>query len=121
MLAGAAIAGKSAGLTSAMAEEAPESLDATFGDVDAFEANLEAAGCVVQRGELRLLDTLQLASEGKLISCFGNNAGSHYLVNFLPPAPNQDPAPADEEHGWPAEDPGVGSVAGAEGNYPANP
>ena len=36
MLAGAAIAGKSAGLTSAMAEEAPESLDATFGDVDAF-------------------------------------------------------------------------------------
>ena len=76
MLVGAAVAGKSVGLTSAMAEEAPESLDATFGDVDAFEANLEAAGCVVQRGELRLLDTLQLASEGKLISCFGNNAGS---------------------------------------------
>lgn len=121
MLAGAAIAGKSAGPTSAMAEEAPESLDATFGDVDAFEANLEAAGCVVQHGELCLLDTLQLASEGKLISCFGNNAGSHYLVNFLPPAPNQDPAPADEEHGWPAEEPGVGYVAGAEGNYPANP
>ncbi len=121
MLAGAAIAGTSVGLTSAMAEEAPESLDAAFGDVDAFEANLEAAGCVVQHGELRLLDTLQLASEGKLISCFGNNAGSHYLVNFLPPAPNQDPAPADEEHGWPAEEPGAGYVAGAEGNYPANP
>ena len=58
MLAGAAMAGMMKDPTGAMAEEAPESLDATFGDVDAFEANLEAAGCVVQRGELRLLDTL---------------------------------------------------------------
>ena len=36
MLAGAAMTGVMKDPTSAMAEEAPESLDATFGDVDAF-------------------------------------------------------------------------------------
>lgn len=95
--------------------------DARFGDVGALEEGLAAAGCTVQRGSLRELDTLKLASEGMLVSCFGNNAGSYYLVAFLPPAPGQDPAAAVEARGWPAEEPGAGYVPGAEGNYPANP
>lgn len=108
----------------AMTEGVPGSdapTSGAFGDVDALAGNLEGAGCIVQRGELRLLDTLKMASEGMLVSCFGNNAGSHYLVNFLPPAPNQDPAPAVEQRGWPAEEPSAHYTAGAEGNYPANP
>lgn len=123
LFAAAAMGGAQPGMAESQessAEEAPEAPDATFGDVDAFEANLQAAGCTVQRGELRLLDTLQLASEGMLVSCFGNNAGSHYLVNFLPPAPGQDPAPAVEERGWPAEEPPAGYDPTVD-NCPANP
>ena len=52
--------------------------------------------CDVQQGHLEYMDTIALASQGKLISCFGNNAGSGYLVPMIPPAPNQDPAPATE-------------------------
>ncbi len=122
--AAAACASSLADAAYALAADAPAD-DApavgTFGDVGALAANLEAAGCVVQHGELRLLDTLKMASEGMLVSCFGNNAGSHYLVNFLPPAPNQDPAPAVEQRGWPAEEPSAHYTAGSEGNYPANP
>lgn len=95
--------------------------EATFGDVDAFLAELEAAGCVMQRGSFQELDTLEMASEGMLVSCFGNNAGSHYLVNYLPPAPNQDPAPAVEQRGWPAEEPSSLYDPQAPDNYPANP
>ena len=63
--------------------------------------------CDVQEGHFEYLDTIALASQGKLISCFGNNAGSGYLVPMLPPAPNQDPAPATEmgKYSWPAEQP----------------
>ena len=121
-MGGAAVAACASSLANAayaLADSAPAA--GAFGDVNALASNLEAAGCIVQHGELRLLDTLKMASEGMLVSCFGNNAGSHYLVNFLSPAPNQDPAPAVEERGWPAEEPSAYYEAGAEGNYPANP
>ena len=63
--------------------------------------------CHVQEGHFEHMDTIALASQGKLISCFGNNAGSGYLVPMIPPAPNQEPAPATEmgQMTWPAEEP----------------
>ena len=78
--------------------------------------------CDVQEGHFEYLDTIALASQGKLISCFGNNAGSGYLVPMLPPAPNQDPAPATEmgKYSWPAEQPSALYDPTAE-NAPANP
>ena len=78
--------------------------------------------CDVQAGHFEYMDTISLASHGKLISCFGNNAGSGYLVPMIPPAPNQDPAPATEmgNFSWPAEEPSALYDASAE-NAPANP
>lgn len=78
--------------------------------------------CHVQEGHFEYMDTIALASQGKLISCFGNNAGSGYLVPMIPPAPNQDPAPATEmgQMTWPAEEPSALYDPAAE-NAPANP
>ena len=78
--------------------------------------------CDVQQGHLEYMDTIALASQGKLISCFGNNAGSGYLVPMIPPAPNQDAAPATEmgQFSWPAEEPSALYDPSAE-NAPANP
>ena len=55
-----------------------------------FKEILEADDYYVQQGQYRELDTVKLASEGKLLSCFGNNAGSAYIVFNLPAAPEQD-------------------------------
>jgi len=61
-----------------------------------------------------------MASQGKLMSCFGNNAGSVYTVLYLPPAPEQDNAKGNPDKNLPDEvkteydDPEVE-------NYPANP
>ena len=84
--------------------------------------NLLSEACDVQAGHFEYMDTIALASQGKLISCFGNNAGSGYLVPMIPPAPNQDPAPATEmgQFSWPAEEPSALYDASAE-NAPANP
>lgn len=49
-----------------------------------LRSNLEESGFYVQQGLFRELDTVKLASEGKLMSCFGNNAGSAYVVFSLP-------------------------------------
>lgn len=78
--------------------------------------------CHVQEGHFEHMDTIALASQGKLISCFGNNAGSGYLVPMIPPAPNQEPAPATEmgQMTWPAEEPSALYDPAAE-NAPANP
>ena len=78
--------------------------------------------CHVQEGHFEYMDTIALASQGKLISCFGNNAGSGYLVPMIPPAPNQEPAPATEmgQMSWPAEEPSALYDPAAE-NAPANP
>ena len=90
------------------------------GSPEELRAQLEAADYYVQDGTLYEFDTLKLASEGKLLTCFGNNAGSTYLILDMPPAPEQDRAPGNEERGWEGEretaydDPDVD-------NYPANP
>ena len=84
--------------------------------------NLLSEAWDVQAGHFEYMDTIALASQGKLISCFGNNAGSGYLVPMIPPAPNQDAAPATEmgNFSWPAEEPSALYDASAE-NAPANP
>lgn len=59
--------------------------------------------CDVQEGHFEYMDTIALSSQGKLISCFGNNAGSGYLVPMIPPAeapsalydPSAENAPAN--------------------------
>lgn len=96
--------------------------DTSFGDVTTFIRELEETGdCIVQQGSFELLDTLALASEGQLISCFGNNAGSSYLVTFLPPAPHQAPARGVPERNWPDEKPGVLYDPSDPDTFPANP
>ena len=56
---------------------------------DKLRSELERADYTVSEGKLYPFDTLRLASEGKLKTCFGNNAGSDYLILDLPDAPNQ--------------------------------
>ncbi len=49
-------------------------------------ASLLSETCDVQAGHFEYMDTIALASRGKLISCFGNNADSGYLVSMIPSA-----------------------------------
>jgi len=72
-----------------------------FGDAETFIKKIETKGYSIQKGRYEELDTTKLASEGKLISCFGNNAGSSYSVIKLPDAPGQRvPNPTFEPAGW---------------------
>ncbi len=87
---------------------------------DMLRANLENAGFLVQNGTLYEFDTLKLASEGKLLTVFGNNAGSAYMVLNLPPAPEQDASPGNPERGWEGEIPSAYDDPEVE-NYPENP
>ncbi len=73
------------------------------GSPEKFRQQLEDADFRVQNGILYEFDTLKLASEGKLLTCFGNNAGSTYLILNLPPAPNQNAAPGNPERDWEGE------------------
>ena len=77
----------------------------------------------VQEGSLVALDTIELASQKQLISCFGNNAGSSYLVPFLPPAPNQAPSAGvhNAVYDWADEKPSVYYDETKTDNYPAIP
>jgi hypothetical protein len=61
------------------------------GSISKFIKLLEERGFIVQKGSISYIDILKLASEGKVDTCFGNNAGVPYAVYILPPAPNQDP------------------------------
>jgi len=92
----------------------------TGGSPDALRSTLEGAGFYVQDGTLYEFDTLRLASEGKLLTCFGNNAGSAYLILDLPPAPEQDAAKGNEERGWAGERETAYDDPQVE-NAPANP
>ena len=98
------------------------SLGAAVAENETSLAGLLSETCDVQEGHFEYMDTIALASQGKLISCFGNNAGSGYLVPMIPPAPNQDAASATEmgNFSWPAEEPSALYDASAE-NAPANP
>ena len=95
--------------TAAFAEEAAQeaaSQTESFvsdGSPEELRKQLEDADFRVQKGKLYEFDTLRLASEGKLLTCFGNNAGSTYLILNLPPAPNQNAAPGNPERGWEGE------------------
>ena len=73
------------------------------GTPEELRLRLEDAGFRVQNGKLYEFDTLELASQGKLLTCFGNNAGSTYLILNMPPAPNQNAAPGNPERGWEGE------------------
>ena len=103
-----------------VSEQANASEEKGERDVAKLKDGLEKDGFYVQQGQFREFDTVKLASEGKLLSCFGNNAGSAYLVFNLPAAPEQDTSKGSEELGWPDEmatsydDPAVT-------NAPANP
>ncbi len=90
------------------------------GSPEELRSQLENAQFYVQDGTLYEFDTLKLASEGKLLTCFGNNAGSTYLILNMPPAPEQDSAKGDPEKGWDGEIPSAYDDPEVE-NYPANP
>ncbi|MCR5211609.1 MAG: hypothetical protein K6C41_03565 [Lachnospiraceae bacterium] len=92
----------------------------TVEDNTMLEKNLENDGFYVQKGLFRELDTVKLASEGKLLSCFGNNAGSAYVVFNLPAAPDQDTSTGSAERGWPDETATIYDDPNVE-NAPANP
>ena len=73
--------------------EAPENSDtAQDNNASQLQTLLENEGFYVQQGSFYELDTLKEASAGRLLSCFGNNAGSSYTVFNLPAAPEQDNA-----------------------------
>ena len=92
---------------------------ADFGNPADFKTGMEE-NFYVQEGSFQELDTIEMASRGKLMSCFGNNAGSVYTVFFLPPAPEQDYAIGNPERGWADEAPTAIDDPEIE-NYPANP
>ncbi len=81
---------------------------------------LEKESFYVQQGVYRELDTVKEASAGRLLSCFGNNAGSAYVVFSLPAAPDQDTSLGSEKLGWPDEISSVYDDPAIE-NAPANP
>ncbi len=87
---------------------------------EALRSNLKEAGYLVQNGILYEFDTLKLASEGKLLTVFGNNAGSAYIILNMPPAPEQDAAFGNPERGWDGEMPSAYDDPDVE-NYPENP
>lgn len=91
-----------------------------FGLPQDFKENMEQNNFYVQEGRFDELNTIELASQGKLISCFGNNAGSVYTVFYLPPSPEQDYAIGNSELGWDDEQATEYDNPDIE-NYPANP
>lgn len=91
-----------------------------FGLPKDFKENMEQNNFYVQEGRFDELNTIELASQGKLISCFGNNAGSVYTVFYLPPSPEQDYAIGNSEIGWDDEQATEYDNPDIE-NYPANP
>ena len=66
------------------------------GSINKFVKLLEERGFIVQKGSISYIDILKLASDGKVDTCFANNAGVPYAVYLLPPAPNQAPCPGQK-------------------------
>ena len=89
-------------------------------DPELLKTLLEEDAFRVQKGIYRELDTVKEASAGRLLSCFGNNAGSAYIVFSLPSAPEQDTSLGSEKLGWPDEIATVYDDPTVE-NAPANP
>lgn len=81
-------------------------------DIKHFRKILEKRGFIVQEGKLSYIDILKLASEGKVDTAFGNNAGAPYASYLLPPAPTQNPSTFQQPpKGYNLDDPN---------NYPSN-
>ena len=101
-------------------KSATETKESIPEEQDLLKDILESDSFYVQQGTYRELDTVKEASAGRLLSCFGNNAGSAYIVFNMPAAPEQDTSLGNEELGWPDEtatiydDPDIP-------NAPANP
>ena len=85
-----------------------------------LKIRLRQNGFYVQRGYFRELDTIKEASAGRLLSCFGNNAGSAYSIFDLPAAPNQLTSLGRPELGWRDEIAAEINEDGAE-KFPPNP
>lgn len=82
-------------------DTAQEDSSSAVGDTTQLKTLLEGSSFSVQQGSFYELDTIKAASEGKLLSCFGNNAGSSYTVFDLPEAPDQEvPNPTFPPGGW---------------------
>lgn len=64
--------------------------------ITGFISTLEDRGFIVQEGKLKYFDILKLVSEGIIDTAFANNTGAPYATYLLPPAPNQDPSPAQK-------------------------
>ncbi|MBO4373825.1 MAG: hypothetical protein J5829_01845 [Lachnospiraceae bacterium] len=90
------------------------------GDEKKLKSLMEKNDLYVQEGVFREFDTVKLASEGKLLSCFGNNAGSAYLVFDMPASPEQNTSLGSKEMGWPDEKATKYDDLKVE-NYPSNP
>ncbi|MCB2324041.1 hypothetical protein LGL55_25040 [Clostridium tagluense] len=82
------------------------------GNIKDFISTLEERDFIVQEGKLKYVDILKLVSEGIIDTGFANNAGAPYASYLLPPAPNQDPSPAQK--------PPKGYNPQGTNNYPAN-
>lgn len=106
--------------TEQAAETAEETASGTYGQAEDFKKNMEEQNFYVQEGQFSELDTIEQASQGKLMSCFGNNAGSVYMVFYLPPSPDQDYAVGVPERGWDDEQATLYDDPDVE-NAPANP
>ncbi len=89
-------------------------------NADMLKGLLEKEEFYVQQGVYRELDTVKEASAGRLLSCFGNNAGSAYIIFSLPAAPDQDTSLGSEKLGWPDEIASVYDDPEID-NAPANP
>lgn len=87
---------------------------------DTFKVLMEESQYYVQQGTMSELDTIEMASQGKLMSCFGNNAGSVYTVLYLPVAPEQNASLGNPLKGLPGDAPTIYDDPNVE-NYPANP
>lgn len=111
------LAAETAEETTAAETAAPISAAAT---PESFKELMEENQFYVQQGAISELDTIEMASQGKLMSCFGNNAGSVYTVLYLPPAPEQDPSLGNPDKGLPGDVPTIYDNPNVE-NYPANP
>ena len=59
------------------------------GTADAFRAELEAAGFIVQPGKMEPVDIFRMYLAGITPSCYGNNPSTPYLTAKLPMGPNQ--------------------------------
>lgn len=123
------MAGLFAGCTAASQNSETNSAGSTVKNQDTATLNTEKfteslePDYYVQKGSFENMDTIELASQKQLISCFGNNAGSSYLVPLLPPAPNQDPAKGivTETYDWPDEEPSEYYETSGTVHFPANP